>query len=285
MKTIYKFFLTVVLISCFFFAGELYPSPLLPTVIKPRNTAKEGEPFSFAVAGDSQPQGESGEQPEVLKKIIEEINKSGAAFLVHLGDKIHGSKDINIVRRQYGEYQDVIAKLKIPVYTVVGNHDVSGVKENEELHKKTGPLYYSFEHKNCLFIVLNTEFVGSEGAIKGKQLSWLESELEKGVGYRYIFVFLHRPLYSVLISGRSHEQFYSEGDRDILSALLKKYNVSAVFAGHEHLYNSGIYNGLRQFTSGGGGGSFHFAPTFPHYLIVEVTGKTATVTPVPIFIK
>ena len=267
-------------IFCFFCAGELSPSPLLPTVVNPRNAAG-GESFTFAVVGDSQPRGETGKQPEVFKKIIEEINKSGAAFLIHLGDKIHGSKDVNIVRRQYDEYNEVIRKLKIPVHHVAGNHEISGVKENEELHKgKFGPLYYSFEHNNCLFIVLNTDSAGSEGTIKGKQLSWLESELEKGRGCKYIFIFLHRPFFSSLYRHKSHLHFEFEEHRDAVAELFRKHNVSAVFAGHEHLFHSERHNGLLQIISGGGGGLFHFAPAVHHYLIVEVTGKTAVINPI-----
>lgn len=271
----------LLLISCCFFTGDLYPSPLFPTVINPRNAAGR-ETFSFAVVGDSQPSGETGKQPEVFKRIIEEINKSGADFMVHLGDKIYGSKDVNVVRRQYAEYGDVIKKLKIPVHYVVGNHEINGVKENEELHKeKFGTLYFSFEHKNCFFIVLNTEFVGSEAAVKGEQLSWLKSELEKGRGCRHIFVFLHRPLFSVLFAKKNDaQQFSSKEHRDLLAGLFNKYNVSAVFAGHEHIFHSERHNGLLQIISGGGGGPFHFAPAFHHYLIVEVTGTTAVIRPI-----
>jgi len=280
VKMKHKFFLTAILISCFIFAGELYASPPFPATISPRNDAP-GKAFIFAVVGDSQPSGEMGKQSEVFKKIIEEINKSGAEFLVHLGDKIHGSKDVNIVRRQYAEYEEVIGKLKIPVHHVVGNHEISEVDEDEELHKKKfGPLYYSFKHKNCFFIFLDTESTGREGEVAGEQLSWLESELEKGRECRYIFIFLHRPLFSDLIQKKSHAQFASEEKRNALFSLFKKYKVSAVFAGHEHLYDSSMHDGLRQFISGGGGGPFHFAPAFHHYLTVEVTDKNATVQPI-----
>jgi len=285
MKKNYKFFLTAILISFCLYAGKLYSSPPFPTTIAPRNNAP-GKAFSFTVVGDSQPSGETGKQPEVFKRIIEEINKSGASFLIHLGDKIHGSKDVNVVKRQYDEYKAVREKLKIPVHHVIGNHEINGVKENENLHRELfGPLYYSFEHENCLFIILNTDFAGKEAKVEGEQLSWLECELEKGKGYRYIFGFLHRPLFSVLDPKKDHVQFSSREHRDFLAGLFKKYNVSAVFAGHEHIFNSGVHDGLRQFISGGGGGPLHYTPAFRHYLKVEITGKSAVVTPIPVTVK
>lgn len=268
---------------CCGIARGVSAAPQMTTVVPVRNDAPS-ESFTFAVVGDSQPEGVFG-QPEVFKKIIREINNSGAEFTVHLGDKISGHKDGEIVRKQYKEYFEVIKKLKVSILHTVGNHEITGVKGNENIHRELfGPLYYSFTHKESLFIILNTESVGNEGVIAGEQLLWLKDELEKGREYKYIFVFLHRPLFSVLDSKRNHRHFRSEEHRNEIAELLKGYNVSAVFAGHEHLFHSGRHDGLLQVISGGGGAPFHFYPegNFPHYLLIEVTGKNAAIHPIPV---
>jgi len=277
-----KKLLWVGIISVFFIRG-VYAFPQMTAVVPARNEVP-AEFFSFTVVGDSQPKGVFG-QPEVFKKIIREINKSGAEFTVHMGDKISGHRDTEVVRKKYREYFKVIEELKAPVYHTVGNHDITGLRGNEEIHKELfGPLYYSFTHKNCLFLILNTESAGSEGAITGEQLLWLKDELEKGKGCKYIFVFLHRPLFSALYQNKSYSHFRSEEHRNEIAELFKKYGVSVVFAGHEHLYHSGRYDGLLQVISGGGGGRFHFYPAgnFHHYLLIEVTQKTAAIRVIPV---
>jgi len=281
MKTGYLLKCVMVLTVLCSLAGAS-AAPQMTNVVPARNGAPS-ESFTFAVIGDNQPRGVFG-QPEVLKKIVSEINRSGVDFTVHLGDKISGNRDADVVRKQYEEFLGVIKKLRGTIYYTVGNHEIEGVKENEVIHKNLfGPLHRAFIHNDCLFIILNTESVGNEGAIAGEQLSWLEDELEKGKDCRYIFVFFHRPLFSVLSRNKDHLHYVSEKHRDEIANLFKKYKVSAVFTGHEHLYYSGIHNGLLQVVSGGGGAPFHFYPegNFHHFLLVSVTEENAVIRCIP----
>ncbi len=258
-------------------------APQLTTVVPARNDAA-CESFTFAVVGDSQPKDIFG-QPEVFKKIIGKINESPAEFLVHLGDKISGSRKGATVKEQYAEYLDIVKELKAPVWYTVGNHEIAGMKSNEDIHRDLfGHLYYSFVHNKVLFIVLNTEHAGKEGSISGRQMEWLKNTMERGKDCKYSFVFLHKPLFSALTRHESHRHYVSKKHRDELAELFKNYKVSAVFAGHEHLYHSGIHAGLVQVISGGGGAPFHFYPegNFHHYLLVEVTDKNAVIRSIPV---
>lgn len=272
-----------IIIFYLFLAVRVFAVPQMTTTVPAHNEIDAGS-FSFAVIGDSQPKNLFG-QPEVLKKIISEINKFNTDFIVHLGDKISGSRDSSVVREQYKEFLQVIKELKVPIHYTVGNHEICRIKDNEEIHRELfGPLYHSFVHKNCLFLVLNTDVVGNEGMITNQQLVWLKDELEKSRDMRYIFVFLHRPLFSVLERKKNYRDFISEEHRDEVTGLLKSYGVSAVFAGHEHLYHSDVYDGLVQIISGGGGAPFHFYPlgNFYHYLLIEVTEKNAFIRCIPV---
>ena len=244
----------------------------------------ETDCFSFAVIGDNQPKGTFG-QPEVFKKILEEVNESGVEFAVHLGDKISGSQDEKTVKKQYEEFFNTLAILKVKIYHTPGNHDVKGMGSSRELYRELfGEPYYSFSHKNAFFIVLNTEIAGEEGAVEGKQMEWLKSELEKAENYRDSFIFIHRPLFSAIFPGKDHVHFKSAGERDRLASLLTEHNVKAVFAGHEHLYHAGNFKGLHQVISGGGGAPFHFFPAgnFYHYLIVSITEDYVRIEAVPV---
>ncbi len=272
----------VMVLAVLFSLAGASAAPQMTSVVPARNS-NSLKGFTFAVIGDNQPRGVFG-QPGVLKKIINEINRLGVDFTVHLGDRISGNKDVDVVRKQYEEFLDIIKKLNIRIYYTVGNHEIEGVKENEVIHRDLfGPLYRSFTHKGCLFIILNTESVGNEGAITGEQFLWLKNEIEQGKDFSYIFVFFHRPLFSVLHRNKDYVHFKSKKHRDEIAELFKRYRVSAIFTGHEHLYHSGIHDGLLQVISGGGGAPFHFYPegNFHHYLLVEVTKENAVIRCIP----
>lgn len=274
----------ILLAWVFAFSGNAQAFTGLSTVIEKQDAIPRKHAFSFAVIGDSQPADTFG-QYETFKKILSEINKSGAGFVVHLGDKIRGGGNKEAVRKQYEEFLSALKGLEVEIRHTAGNHDISGSRENEKLYGEFfGPLYYSFSHKSSFFIILNTETAGEEGEIKGRQMAWLEGELEKSKQYRDVFVFMHRPLFSAIFSGKSHLHFSSAEHRDKLANILKDCGVTAVFAGHEHLYHGSRHNGLKQVISGAGGAPFHFYPAgnFHHYLIVSVKEDRVTIEAVPV---
>jgi len=276
------FFLAFLLFFC---RNNLYAAANLSTVIEKAKRIPPEETFSFAVIGDNQPLAAFGRQPEVFRKIISEINRSDAELVVHLGDKIYGSRNEKTARQQYAEFLPIMGELQRRIYHVPGNHDIKKSKQNEKLHEELfGPLYHSFAWKNSFFIILNTEAVGEEGSIQGEQMEWLKKELEKSRNYRDVFVFMHRPLFSTLFPAKDHFHFRSAEERNRLVELFKQHGVTGVFAGHEHLYHSGNRDGLQQVISGGGGAPFHFYPpgNFHHYLIVKVREKEVMIEAIPV---
>lgn len=237
-----------------------------------------GKSFSFIVLGDNRPKGTFG-QPEVFREMIEEINKISPppAFVINVGDMIKGSRNPEIVEKQWKEYMSIIKLLKYPIYHVAGNHEIRGVKENEKIYKeKTGKnLYYSFNYQDSVFIILDSEEIGKEGKITGIQFSWLKEVLEKNKDKKHKFVFVHRPLYPTGAHKGSSLDAYPK-ERDKLAGLLKEYSVDVLFCGHEHLFQKRDYDGLLQVITGGAGAPFHKAPdalSIYHFCKVEVNDK------------
>ncbi len=283
---LYRLFIWIVVFfsALCILAENLQASSNRTTFIDRGGNGSKEDTFSFAVIGDSQPRGTFG-QPSVLKKIIDEVNDTDIAFVIHLGDRIQGSKDAEIVKKQYEEFFAVIAGLKIKIYYVAGNHDIKKMKTNEQIYNQLfGQPYYSFSYKNSFFIVLDTEVVGQEASIEGNQMQWLKNELEKSRKYSNVFVFMHRPLFSVLFPKKNHLHFISQKHRDNLVAIFRQYGVTTVFAGHEHLYHSGQWDGLHQIISGGAGAPFHFYPSgnFYHYIKVTVDKRQITIKAIPV---
>jgi hypothetical protein len=94
--------------------------------------------------------------------------------------------------------------------------------------------YYAFRFRNSYFISME---VGTRWEIN-TPLPWLEarlSEARAGDGVDHLVVILHHPLYSVYMA--------EDGGGDSLAPLrrpyeplFRKYDVTAVFAGHLHIY-------------------------------------------------
>lgn len=273
-----------------FFGPVAFGFPQLVTELEAkRDKPVSEEHFTFVVWGDNQPKNDFG-QPRVFKKIITEVNRIKPDFVISLGDVIYGRRDEDsllkhwLLRLQWMEYLATIKPLQCPIYHVAGNHDICYSRNNRAIFEQLfgHNLYYSFMYKNCFFIILASEIPGQDGKIEGEQLEWLKQELTKTKTATFTFVFIHQPFYSVLKTP-THRGI-EPANRQILAKLCKDYQVDMVFAGHEHIYHSGKWDGLQQIISGGAGGTLHPypGPNFHHYLVVTVSGKKVRVEAKPI---
>lgn len=227
--------------------------------------------FSFAVIGDTQPARIAGRISDITTKAIEKINAAKVDLVVQVGDATYlGMNDANISgsENQWKAFKNEIAKLAMPFYKAPGNEDVWSVL-SQDYYKKffSEKFYYSFDHKNSHFVILDTELAGYGGSIPEAEKVWLENDL-KATGKKNIFVFLHRPVIS-----RRHPMLLDERSRQCLRDLFSEYKVKAVFSGHEHLYHKENYGNVDYYVTGGGGAplyDFGVGGSFYHFLIVTV---------------
>jgi predicted phosphodiesterase len=235
------------------FPSEL-PSPppfeRVPTI----DVAPPGEVrFRFAILADLHFGSLRGE--EHARAAIEDINRSGAEFVIQLGDITdHGEKD------EFELAARALKELQLPLTTMMGNHDVLSLSEG----RLTGREYYSsafgrepdgvlFEHKGFNFAVLDSVehaaspfaafnlvtgefFEGPGGAIVRGALSPPQHEILADVaaqGAPPAFVFLHHPPQP--FTGFPPVLFgLREADSGRLHATVDSGNVWGVFAGHTH---------------------------------------------------
>ncbi|MCK5161121.1 MAG: hypothetical protein KAQ99_06055, partial [Candidatus Aureabacteria bacterium] len=120
-------------------------------------------------------------------------------------------------------------------------------------------------------IILNSEEIGSESKIAGKQFLWLERVLSTNKK-KHVFVFAHRPLFAVETSeGACFDSYPQDGAK--LVELFNRYGVRYFIAGHERFYNRCENKGVIQYISGGAGAPLKVSEEnggFHHYLIVKV---------------
>ncbi len=145
----------------------------------------------------------------------------------------------------------------IPVYTNIGNHE-DWLNGEKFYRSYFGPSQTSFNYKNSLFMFLDTQ----SGLIKQAQFDWLVDGLRKS-NAKYKFVITHMPALDA-----SNKQFddkeyehpqmrqnvFKESDSQQLIDISNQYNVSAIFAGHDHIYGDYETDSVRQVFTGAIGG-------------------------------
>ncbi len=232
--------------------------------------------FTFVVLGDNR----SGD--DTYRKIVAMVMDRKPDFIVNTGDVITTPGN----KQEWAKFWELSKPVTVPYFLAVGNHDahpkvpLSEKTYKEEVDLPGNELYYSFVAGNSLFIILDSFMHSQEKMIVGEQLKWLEALLSKSQ-QKHKFVFLHHPLYTDL--GKGHHAAdsldkYPES-RDRLEALLAKYKVDAVFAGHEHYYEKRMVDGFLHIITGGGGAPMYDKEEyggFNHFVQVTVDGNKVT---------
>ncbi|MFN3480394.1 MAG: metallophosphoesterase family protein, partial [Thermodesulfovibrionales bacterium] len=215
----------------------------------------DSKEFSFIVFGDFRTSRRDRPYHDALLMIMKEIEMVNPDFAVSTGDAYYGyGGSFQRFKNEIEYFEAISRKLSVPFFNVIGNHEVAGGGKREDyIKERFGNLYGSFDYGNSHFIVLNTEEKGKEGKIMGEQLKWLKKDLESNKNVTNIFVFMHRPMFSIidpdLVFGKS---FRDKENRDYLHSLFREFKVKAVISGHEHLYSETIKDGIRYIITGGG---------------------------------
>jgi len=206
--------------------------------------------FSFAVMGDTQ-EFNTTNASGGFKKAVNQIEKMKPNLVMTVGDLVQSCSDTDKCMN-YKMWKN-IAKPILPItYEVVGNHDrIVGNKDDSQKAAAdqtwqnyfnlptNGPsgynkFTYSFDVGNSHFIVLDTE-KPKEHEIGQDQLDWLEKDLAANQKDN-TFVFYHEPAFPMSYKvGQSLD--YHKKERAVFWSIIDKYNVTAVFNGHEHIYS------------------------------------------------
>jgi hypothetical protein len=164
-------------------------------------------------------------------------------LVLMMGDNMYGSERPRDYERKFERPYKPLLDAKVKFYASLGNHD-----DREQRFYKNfnmdGQLYYTFKapRQDVRFFALETTY------LEPRQVQWLEREL-KSATEDWKIAFFHHPMYS---SGERHGS--SLQIREAVEPLFLKYNVSAVFSGHEHFYERlKPQNGIFYMISGAAG--------------------------------
>jgi hypothetical protein len=247
-----------------------------PSLTLPR---KDGS-VRFAVMGDTG-RG-SPEQYDVAKQMLAFHNEFPFNLVIMLGDNIYGPDTPPDMAAKFATPYKPLLDAGVVFQACLGNHD----NPNQRLYKlfnMGGERYYTFRASadgvgkategGVQFFVLDTDYLDKP------QLDWLEKELSSSTT-EWKVAFFHHPLYS---SGKTHGSALES--RAVLEPLFVKYGVTAVFSGHDHVYEriKPHKGGIVYWVSGAGGslrkGDLRVtdmtAKGFDsdcHFMIVEIAG-------------
>ena len=176
--------------------------------------------FCFAVFGDIQQITEK--IPQLISALKEE---SPVSFIIQTGDLVShaDSGHYNLLLNELAQ-----SKLRLPLFVVPGNHDISHDQSNLFEHY-FGSKQFWFQYGKALFIVLDN----ASDKLDHEQLDWLQNVLASHREVvQHIFLFMHKP--PIYWKGVKLKFIADINIR--LLRLIKDYGVNYVFSGHWHGY-------------------------------------------------
>jgi 3',5'-cyclic AMP phosphodiesterase CpdA len=197
--------------------------------------------LKFGVLGDF---GTGGpQQYQLAEQMIKTHTTFPYELVITTGDNIYGSERPQDFVTKFERPYKVLLDDGVKFYASLGNHD-SREQRFYKLFNMEGKLYYSFKApaESVRFFAFESTYMDPE------QVKWIEGELKQATD-DWKIAFFHHPLYS---SGQRHGSDLRL--REVIEPLFLKYNVSVVFAGHDHFYERiRPQHGIVYFVIGSGG--------------------------------
>lgn len=223
--------------------------------------------FTFAFFTDVHIEPEM-DAPQGTELAMEVINASDAEFAICGGDHVFDALKVHKERiiEQYELYAEAEKSLRMPVWHVLGNHDVAGLETGMSSHDVifgkamfekvfNTPTFYTFQHKGVNFIVLDSIMIKGRDwspAIDIRQAEWLERVLIASKGTPSI-VISHVPLATSMASyapGSNSKVYDPVENANVIIPMLEYYDVIALLQGHTHIVESVHRMGISYVTGG-----------------------------------
>ena len=231
------------------------------TFTTPSSAENPAQDFDFVAIADMQ--GMIQSMYEDSAAAIEAImaHAGGYDFVLNAGDMADNGD--NFSQWGWALNENLAFFANTSTFNTAGNHEDGGGKLDDfynygdmapATQDSDSGLYYSFDYATAHVIVLNTNDADATNGLSTAQFDWLKADLEANKDAKWIFVLMHKSLYS----GGSHS---FDGDVEAMRAQLVpvfyEYGVDLVLAGHDHTYTvteclDGEGNAVARATANGG---------------------------------
>ncbi|MHA1276198.1 MAG: purple acid phosphatase family protein [Candidatus Helarchaeota archaeon] len=238
------------------------------------------EPFTFLVLGDTRNSGGSDNSVNTKHgEVVDAMLTQSHNFTLNTGDVNYDGADLESWHVYFEDMQRDAADH--PYMISAGNHELGGdggknfdyffefsyADKNPSLF--TQGRYYSFNYSNAHFLIIDTF---SLREITYTQLAFIENDLAKNQGHKWLFVLFHEP---PLSTGDFNMNWYLI---NTFCPMFDKYGVDIVLTGHDHHYEAfnwtyganGLtvapnhdwnHNNVMYFVTGGGGSNLDMGIT------------------------
>ncbi|MBI4375175.1 MAG: metallophosphoesterase [Elusimicrobia bacterium] len=258
--------------------------------------------FRFTLLGDSEPgrfpwQKMLPPDSKAYIKLMRNMHALEPNLIFRLGDFVSHGTESNYAK----ELRFLDREVRIPLFTVIGNHDRSrpnGPAEKTLYHALFGPGDFYFDYGGWRLIAVDS----ADRELRSDQLSWL-SLLLQHPGPKMIFT--HVPpqylkgkmdgcpagIHSEAVDPQAgywkdfRTGFFEKGSREF-EALVSNpsHGVRRVYAGHIHALGLAEHRGVRYVITGAGGSPLYPMPGgYPqcrvtHFIEVSVSGERVSET-------
>lgn len=195
---------------------------------------------------------------EIFTDIANEIMKEDVGCIIATGDLVEGGKGATFSEfsHQLSEWKEITTPLVskgIKILPLKGNHE-DDVRNGTDLWKEfisgyvpvdDDTMNYTYVYKDMLLVCLDN-YKGEEKV----DTSWLEDELKRNQDKK-VLVFGHEPAFKIF-----HEDCLDDNvqNRNDFWEILRRYNISTYFCGHDHFLDVAEVSGIYQICAGTGGG-------------------------------
>lgn len=212
--------------------GELPESidfPLYPSTYK--------TDYQMVVFGDPQPYNIEEVDFYAEDIVAELIGRTDLEFGMTHGDIVGNDLDL------FEPLNEATAKIGIPWYYVLGNHDINfdaptDLLSDETYERVYGPPNYAFEYGDVHFIVVddviyhnNGKESGYVGGLRDDQLLFVENYLKTVPKENLVVLNMHIPL-------AQHDDTFRKKDQQRLFDLLKDFPHTLSISAHSHTQNN-----------------------------------------------
>ena len=177
-----------------------------------------------------------------LEACIADINarQGDADFCIFTGDLAHAGEP-----EAYENLRHCLAKLRIPFFLAVGNHDsrqrlcaaIPDMPRDEN-----GFCQYVIDRRDTRVLVLDTVEEGAHwGAYCARRAAWLDRQLTEAAGKR-VYIFMHHPPFDIGLPSQDNLRIRDPGHfTDVVGRF---GNIRHIFHGHVHRPVCGSWRGI-----------------------------------------
>ncbi|WP_222984168.1 metallophosphoesterase [Flagellimonas meishanensis] len=192
------------------YAGNFF-KPKAAQVSFPLQKTGDQSHFRFIHASDTHVDSLNLPRMQRFRQLVDSL---AVDFVVITGDLIRDALRVNeeTASNYYRMYREAIEKIKVPVYSSMGNHELFGIERDKSLISQDhplygkkmyrhflGPNYYSFNHGGVHFVAIDGvdyQNLYYFGGVDSLQLQWLEKDLQPLPEHTPIITFNHIPFVS-----------------------------------------------------------------------------------------